>query len=44
MKYDFTRIEDKWQAKWEAEKPFAALNDSPKQKSIFLLNFLIRQV
>ena len=25
MKYDFTAIEQKWQAKWLEEKPFAAV-------------------
>jgi len=31
MKYEFDRIEEKWQNRWEAEKPFAAIkNDLPK--------------
>jgi len=39
MNYEFTRIEKKWQDKWEAEKPFAALNDSLKPKSYILIEF-----
>jgi len=39
MKYDFTRIEKKWQDKWEAEKPFTALNESSKPKSYILVEF-----
>ena len=39
MKYDFTRVENKWQAKWEAEKPFAALYGSEKKKSYILIEF-----
>jgi len=39
MKYDFTRIENKWQEKWEAEKPFAAFNESPKEKYYVLVEF-----
>ena len=27
MKYDFERIEKKWQAKWEESKPYAAVMD-----------------
>ncbi len=30
--YDFTAIEKKWQARWEAEKTFAAVDFSPKPK------------
>jgi len=39
MKYDFTQIENKWQAKWEAEKPFTALNTGSKPKSYILVEF-----
>jgi len=39
MKYDFTQIEKKWQEKWEAEKPFAALNESSKPKNYVLIEF-----
>ncbi|MCL2662456.1 MAG: leucine--tRNA ligase [Oscillospiraceae bacterium] len=39
MKYDFTRIEKKWQGKWEAEKPFTALYGSEKPKSYILIEF-----
>jgi len=39
MKYDFTRIENKWQGRWEAEKPFVALNGSAKPKSYILVEF-----
>ncbi|MCL2424727.1 MAG: leucine--tRNA ligase [Oscillospiraceae bacterium] len=39
MKYDFTKIENKWQEKWETEKPFAALNDSDKEKYYVLIEF-----
>ena len=30
--YNFTEIEKKWQARWEAEKTFAAIDFSPKPK------------
>jgi len=39
MKYDFIGIENKWQEKWEAEKPFAAFNDSSKEKYYVLVEF-----
>jgi len=39
MKYDFTRIENKWQERWEAEKPFTALNGNEKKKSYILIEF-----
>ena len=39
MKYEFSRIEQKWQKRWEDEKPFAALNDSAKQKCYILIEF-----
>ena len=39
MKYDFSKIENKWQDKWEAEKPFAALNGSSKPKNYILIEF-----
>ena len=28
MKYDFTAIEKKWQARWEETKPYAAVTGS----------------
>jgi len=39
MKYDFTGIEKKWQDRWEAEKPFAAFNESNKPKYYTLIEF-----
>ena len=39
MKYEFTRIENKWQERWEAEKPFAAPNNSDKPKCYILIEF-----
>jgi len=39
MKYDFLDIEKKWQGRWEAEKPFAALNESSKPKYYVLIEF-----
>jgi len=39
MKYNFTKIEKKWQDKWEAEKPFAASSDSDKPKFYALVEF-----
>ena len=39
MKYDFTQIEKKWQEKWELEKTFAAVNDSPAPKYYVLVEF-----
>ena len=32
MKYDFQAIEKKWQARWETEKPFAAVTGDPRPK------------
>jgi len=39
MKYDYSRIEAKWQGRWEDEKPFAASNDSSKPKCYILVEF-----
>ena len=39
MKYDFTTIEKKWQGRWEAEKPFAAVNGSDSPKCYILIEF-----
>ena len=40
MKYDFTGIEKKWQAKWLEEKPFAAVNgDTSRPKFYGLIEF-----
>ena len=39
MKYEFTRIEQKWQQKWEELKPFAASNSSPNPKYYILIEF-----
>ena len=40
MKYDFTAIEKKWQAKWLEEKPFTAVNgDRSKEKFFGLIEF-----
>ena len=39
MKYDFHEIEKKWQDRWEAEKPFAAVNGSSKPKYYVLIEF-----
>jgi len=39
MKYDFSRIEKKWQKLWEAEKPFDVSNESIKPKSYILVEF-----
>ena len=32
MKYEFSKIEKKWQERWEKEKVFAAVNGSEKNK------------
>ena len=32
MKYDFAAIEKKWQAKWEQEKPYAAVTGDKRPK------------
>jgi len=39
MKYDFTAIEKKWQAKWEKEKPFAAVTGDSREKFYGLIEF-----
>ena len=40
MKYDFTAIEKKWQAKWLEEKPFAAVTgDKTREKFFGLIEF-----
>jgi len=39
MKYDHSRIEKKWQDRWEAEKSFAALSDSDAPKYYVLIEF-----
>ena len=39
MKYEFTRIEKKWQNAWETEKPFAAETGSGKPKFYGLVEF-----
>ena len=39
MKYDFQAIEKKWQARWETEKPFAAVTGDPRPKFYGLIEF-----
>ena len=39
MNYDFKNIENKWQGRWEAEKPFAALTGDCKPKYYVLVEF-----
>ena len=39
MKYDFTAIEKKWQAKWQEQKPFAAVTGEDKPKFYGLIEF-----
>jgi len=39
MKYDFARIEKKWQARWEETKPYAAETGSDKPKFYGLIEF-----
>ena len=39
MKYDFTAIEQKWQAKWLEEKPYAAVTGADKEKFFGLIEF-----
>ena len=40
MKYDFTAIEKKWQARWLEEKPFTAVNgDTTREKFFGLIEF-----
>ena len=39
MKYDFSQIEKKWQAKWDELNCFAATNDTSKPKYYALVEF-----
>ena len=39
MAYDFDRIEKKWQARWETEKPYAAKTNDPRPKFYGLVEF-----
>ncbi|NMA38112.1 MAG: hypothetical protein GX942_07375, partial [Papillibacter sp.] len=39
MKYEFHRIEKKWQTIWEEKKTFAASNNSDKPKFYGLVEF-----
>ena len=40
MKYDFTAIEQKWQKRWQEEKPFAAVTgDTTREKFYGLIEF-----
>ncbi len=39
MKYDFKQIEPKWQKRWEEEKAFCAVDNSPKPKYYTLVEF-----
>ena len=39
MMYDFKSIENKWQGRWEAEKPFTAFNENEKPKMYILIEF-----
>jgi len=39
MKYEFSRIEKKWQGRWEAEKAFKADTGSPAPKLYTLIEF-----
>ncbi|MGM9521630.1 MAG: leucine--tRNA ligase [Oscillospiraceae bacterium] len=39
MKYEFSRIEKKWQERWEKEKPFKAVTGSDKPKFYGLIEF-----
>jgi leucyl-tRNA synthetase len=39
MNYDFKLLEKKWQGRWEAEKPFTALNEDSKPKYYVLIEF-----
>ncbi|MCD8322496.1 MAG: leucine--tRNA ligase [Oscillospiraceae bacterium] len=39
MAYDFERIEKKWQARWEQEKPYAAVDNDPRPKWYGLIEF-----
>ena len=39
MKYEFTKIEKKWQKKWEDDNIYATVNDSAKPKFYGLVEF-----
>lgn len=39
MKYEFTRIEKKWQKKWEVSKAFEACEDKSREKFYGLIEF-----
>lgn len=39
MKYDFTKIEKKWQKKWLEEKPYAAITGDSRPKYYALVEF-----
>ncbi len=39
MKYDFTRIEQKWQKIWMEQKPYAAVTGDPRPKFYGLIEF-----
>ncbi len=39
MKYDFKQIEPKWQQRWDDEKAFCAVDNSPKPKYYTLVEF-----
>ena len=39
MKYEFSRIEKKWQGRWEAEKAFRAENGASAPKLYILIEF-----
>ncbi|MBE6989269.1 MAG: leucine--tRNA ligase [Ruminococcaceae bacterium] len=39
MKYDFAAIEKKWQDRWEATKPYAAVTGDPRPKFYGLIEF-----
>ncbi len=39
MKYEFNRIEKKWQGRWEETKPYAAVTGSDKPKFYGLIEF-----
>ena len=39
MKYDFTRIEHKWQKIWEEQKPFATITGDKRKKFYGLIEF-----
>lgn len=39
MKYEFTKIENKWQNIWRNEKPYAAITGDPREKYYALVEF-----